>query len=701
MDKNRLCPEAASVKHFFIGVFLLWFALPGLGWTASWSGDEVDLTALSLEDLMGIEVSLVSRTEQSLFETPAALFVLTADDVRRSGATNVQEALRLVPGVQVARSDANKWAISARGFADRFANKMLVLIDGRHLYSPIFAGVFWEGQDVLIGDIERIEVVRGPGATLWGANAVNGIINIVTKEAAQTQGARASLRAGSEAKGGANIRYGGQIGARAFYRAYAQYSVRDDFVDAAGRRAADASQLLHGGFRAEYQHSERDAFSLQGDWIDGEAGQTSRLPVPEKPYLLLTEEDTEMNNAHVLARWERSLDATSDFSLQLYYDRSERLDSTAEVVTDAFDIDFQHRRALGLRHELAWGAGYRLDRDELISSLKLGFVPEERTTHLFSAFVHDELALIRDHLRWSLGAKVEHNGYTGFEYQPSTRLLWIPAPRHALWIAATRAVRTPSRTDSDVRLAFRVFPSQPLSPDVGPPMSVFFYGYGGIASEKMRAYELGYRVHLMDELLLDAAAYYNDYDDLRSVDLGSFEPRVDGPTPYIASILQTDNSMRATAHGLELAAEWQLPQRRGRLRAAYVYSHLDIDVRAGGHPDGPASESVPPTHQGHVWSSLNLGSALQLDVIARYVGAIEAPGWDAGSIYNPYLPDRNIDAYVELDLRLAWRLTSQIELDINGQNLLAAHHPEFVDFFLDTRPSEVQRGVYSTLRLSF
>jgi iron complex outermembrane recepter protein len=689
------------MMRLFTAVLSLCLTLPTPGGAAGWDDGEIDLLALSLEELMGIEVSLVSRTQQSLFETPAALFVLTADDVRRSGATNVQEALRLVPGVQAARSDANKWAISARGFADRFANKLLVLIDGRHLYSPIFSGVFWEGQDLLLEDIERIEVVRGPGATLWGANAVNGIINIVTKEAEQTQGARATLRAGSETRGGANIRYGGQFGERAFYRVYAQYSARDDFVDASGRRAADGSELWHGGFRSEYRHNERDAFSLQGDLIDGYAGQTTRFPIPEMPYLRSTDEETQMANINMLARLERTLSSSADFSLQFYYDRSKRMDSTADVKTDAFDIDFQHRRALGVRHQLSWGAGYRLDRDNLQPSFKLGFVPQERSTHLFSAFVHDELTLIRERLRWALGAKLEHNGYTGFEYQPSTRLLWTPTPHQTLWAAATRAVRTPARSDSDVRLAFRFFPSQPADPDAGPPIGLFFHGEGGIVSEKMRAYELGYRAHPTDALLFDFAAYYNDYDDLRSVDMGKLEPRIDGPTPYVANPLRTDNSMTAVAHGIEMAAEWQLAKKRGRLRASYTYTELDIDVREGGLPDGPASESVPPTHQGYIWSSLNLSSVLQLDAIMRYVGEINAPAWTAGPQYNPYLPDRNIDSYFELDLRLAWRLTPRVELDINGQNLLAAHHPEFVDFFLDTRPSETQRGVYSSVRVDF
>jgi iron complex outermembrane recepter protein len=318
-----------------------------------------DLTAASLEDLMNIEVTSVSKREEKLFETAAAIYVITQEDIRRSGATSIPELLRMVPGLNVARIDANKWAISARGFNGQFANKMLVLIDGRSVYTPLFSGVYWDVQDTLLADIERIEVIRGPGATLWGANAVNGVINIITKSAKETQGGLLTVGGGSEETGLGSLRYGGPLGKAAHYRIYTKYFNRTDQVDGLGRSTTGQWAIHRGGFRLDWQASRRDAVTFQGDLYHGSISQQAILPRLSPPFTVAVNDPADVGGLNLLTRWSRSASSKSDFTLQFYYDRTQRFDQVVDETRNTYDLDLQHHLAAGRRHDLVGGLGLR------------------------------------------------------------------------------------------------------------------------------------------------------------------------------------------------------------------------------------------------------------------------------------------------------------------------------------------------------
>ena len=416
---------------------------------------ESDLTELSIEDLMEQKVTSVSKTEQAFSDTAAAVFVVTQDDLRRSGVTNIPEALRMVPGVQVARIDSNKWAITARGFNGRSANKLLVLIDGRSIYTPTFSGVYWETQDLVLEDIERIEVIRGPGASVWGANAVNGIINIITKHAEDTQGGLVSLTAGDEERVIAGVRYGGRLGEQGYYRIYGKHFERDGLVDESGRDAGDDWDLTRGGFRVDWAPSASDTVMAQGDVYDGDIDQNFTVPSISSPtggQRVL--ESGDASGGSLLARWEHLQSLASRVSVQFYYERFRRNDTFQNERRDTFDFDFQHELALTMRQEFIWGLGYRLSSDHITDAELVSVSPEERDLNLFSAFLQDRISLFDDHLELTLGTKLEYHTFSGWEYQPNVRTIWKPHRNHRLWASFSRATRTPSRgeIDGDIRL---------------------------------------------------------------------------------------------------------------------------------------------------------------------------------------------------------------------------------------------------------
>lgn len=679
-------------------VFALLFTGPSRGVVYGYQGG-FDLAALSLEELMGIEVTLPSRGGGTLFETAAAVYVLTGDDLRRSGVTSIPEALRLVPGMQVGHIGASKWAISARGFNDRFAQKLLVLIDGRNIYSPLFGGVFWEDHDLIFADVERIEIIRGPGATLWGANAVNGIVNIVTRGTDQTQGGLVQLGAGSEERALAALRYGGSWGQNAQYRVYGKFVDRDAYVDSNGARAADQWQMLNLGFSSEWRPNNRDELSAQGGLRDSEAGQTWRFPTLAAPYLESFNSTSNGSGAYAMLHWKRTLSPSSDLRVQSYYTRRRVRDLFNGENRNSYDLDFQHRSLHG-RHHVVWGLGYRFTSDDTRSSFKVSFDPARRSDYLYSAFAQDEIAL-HDHLRLTIGSKFEHNAYTGFEYQPNARVLWTPGAQHVMWAAVARAVRTPSRADAAVRIALRTFPSEtflPFADANSPPTLAYIVGNRAFRSEKLLAYEAGYRVRPHENFFVDAAVFYNRYDDLRSGVIAA-PTLVELPTPHFTIDLLIANAMRGRSLGGEFAAEWQ--PARHRLRVVYSYLNVDLQLKAGAQPESKDVEKGNPEHQFYVWPSFDLRPNLQFDAIGRYVGNIFKDKESDGAAYEAYLPKRDIDAYFELDLRLAWQLNERAELALVGQNLLQKHHAEFADFFIDSLPTETQRGIYVSASWKF
>lgn len=498
-----------------------------------------------------VVVTSVAKRPQQLFETAAAVYVITPEDLRRSGVTTIPEALRMVPGMQVARIDANKWAISARGFNGRFANKLLVLMDGRSVYSPLFSGVFWDEQDTLLEDIARIEVIRGPGAALWGANAINGVVNIITKRANETQGTLVETGAGMEERGFGATRYGGKLADKAYYRIYAKYFKRDNYIAPSGIEAADDWDVLRGGFRLDWETTSQNVLTLQGDIYDGKAGQTYTTLALSQPFTQTVNNNIDTAGGNILARWRHMPSETSDLFLQMYYIRAERNNpSLLGQVLDTVDIEFQHHLRFGKRHQIDWGLGYRFNYSDTRASIELVLNPNKRSYDQFSAFIQDEITLVDDRLRLTLGSKFEHNDFSGLEVMPNTRLLWMPEDRHTVWTSISRAVRLPSHLDHDARFNERILPDDPFA-------LVSLFGNENFDPEELLAFELGYRVQPTRRLFVDITAFYNLYDRLRTI-----EPRMpfqeisSFPSRFVLPFV-TDNKMEGEIYGVELATDWK------------------------------------------------------------------------------------------------------------------------------------------------
>lgn len=669
---------------FLAGAWLL-VALAVAGHAQEFS---IDLAELSLEELMDIEVFSVSRKEGKLSESAAAVFVLTAEDVRRTGATSIPEALRMVPGMEVARIDASKWAVSTRGFNDVFANKLLVLIDGRSVYSPLFSGVFWDTQEVPFEDVERIEVIRGPGATLWGANAVNGIINVLSKSAGDTQGGMATVGLGSEESRSGSVRYGGQLGDDLYYRLNARRVERDDFALASGQEAADGWEVRQVGFRVDWTTSERDELTLQGDLYDGTIGATFQIvDSPTAPYRHTFDFETPISGGNLLGRWERRFSADADLALQVYYDRTERGEAPISGNLDTWDFDFQHRFALDDQQEIVWGLGYRLIRDDMEGSFSASFEPSSRRYDLFSAFVQEEVRLAEDRLRLTLGSKFEYSDFSGTEIQPNIRLLWLPGELHTAWAAVSRAVRTPARSDHDIRSVFGVVPPGQFGADSLATFAVL-QGNVNFQSATMIAFEGGYRTRIGERLFVDLATFYNIYDQLLTVEPG-LPFLVDSPdSPYLLAPAIVDNRMGGRTYGAELAVDFR-PLEGFRLRSGYTLLEMEIDLdNDSAYRAGLEWEGVSPQHQFSLRPSLSLPRDLELDLWGRYVGDLP----DAGT---------GVDGYFDLDIRLGWKVSENLGMDLVAQDLLEKQRVEFLAPHSPTLNSQAQRGAYGTLRWKF
>ena len=651
--------------------------------------EEANLAELSLEELMSIEVYSVSKRGQALHDSAAAIYVLTQDDIRRSGATSIPEALRWVPGIEVAHIDSNIWAITSRGFNDRFGNKLLVLIDGRSVYTPLFAGVYWDVQDTLLEDIDRIEVIRGPGGTLWGANAVNGVINIITKKAADTQGVLVSAGTGTEERGFAHGRYGGKIGDNTHYRVYGKYFDREKFDDGAGD-ADDDWDTGQGGFRIDSKLSEKSELAVSGDYYDGRRDNVQVETLLAPPYLTSFTAGSDVSGGNIIGRWNYAVSDDLGFKLQAYYDRTKRDDDQFREVRDTIDLEWQNDIRILEHNQLTWGLGYRWTHNDIRNEFVTSFDPDDRTTSLFSAFIQNELALLDDRLFLTVGTKIEHNHYTGWEFQPSGRALWKPAERHAVWGAISRAVRTPSQAENDVILNTAVLPPGiappgfPAPPNPLVPTVIQLLGTSGYDSENLLAYELGYRTQLHDTLSLDIAAYYNDYDDLRTVTLdpnAPVEPLLDRTN---VRFLAT-NKMEGETYGVELAVDW-LPHPKWRVRAGYSYIDIDLHLEGSAQftdPISKSAEDASPHNTAFVRNLIDLPYDVELDTNLRYVDNV--PAADTGS-------------YVNLDARLGWKPTENWELAVIGQNLLEDNHKEYGSSeFVATEFTRVPRGVYFQL----
>jgi iron complex outermembrane recepter protein len=650
----------ARCAFAFLGVAVL------LGWTLhvtapkSWAdtpqGSQKtgeNLTHLSLKQLGNTEVTTVSKEPVKIAHTPAAIFVITQEDIRRSGATSIPEALRLAPGVEVARIDSDKWSIGVRGFGSRLSRSVLVLIDGRAVYTPLFAGVYWEVQDTLLQDVDRIEVIRGPGGTIWGANAVNGVINIITKSAKNTHGALVSTGGGSLDQGFGGFRYGAGNGKNLDYRVYGKAFTRGHEFHS-DQRQFDAWRMGQAGFRTDWDVDTRDTLTLQGDLYNGDAGEKVGITTYSPPSVATFEQNAELSGGNLLGRWRRALGEGSDVQVQAYYDRTNRHEPSFGETRDTFDIDFLHHLTLPKRQSFLWGLGTRLSPGNFIQVVPtIVFTPAQVTDKLYSAFAQDEIALVSNQLWLTIGSKFLHNNYSGFDAQPAARLLWAPNTRESVWGAVTRVVRTPSRVEEDLQLSGLVS-SNPL-------VFVRAIGDGKFSAERLIGYEAGYRTLVVPTLYLDVAAFHNDYNHLLSLETGTPFSEASPPPTHLVVPIFFRNGLLGTTSGIELAPDWR-PTRWWRLQGSYSYLHLDLNKEPSSLDTSTArsTEGSSPHHQVVIQSSVDLPKKLEFDQTYRFVSA---------------LPSQHVRAYETADAQLTWRFVG-FELSLVGQNLLQPNHAE-------------------------
>ena len=634
-----------------------------------------DLTQMNLEDLMNLQVTSVAKRQQSLSKAGAAVFVITQEDIRRSGAQNIPDALRMVPGVQVAQVNRNRWAVSIRGFLDTFGNKVLVLVDGRTVYRNSISGVFWDEIDMPMENIDRIEIVRGPGGTVWGANAVNGVINILTKRAADTQGMLVTAASGSEANAETTVQYGGKAGRSGAYRLFGRYNNVNNTRWSDNQNALDGSNRFSGGFRSDWNVSSGDRFTVQGDFQRLGAGQ--KIDVPSASPFLATDripDRIEFTGENVVARWTHTFRNGSEASLQFYDDHYIRLDTGLRDSANVADFDFQHHVALTNRNDIVWGAGYRLASSNSRAGRYLGFKPSEYKNQLSSTFVQDEFA-ITPTLSFTLGSKFEHNSVTGFDYEPGAQLVWEKSKRQTFWTSIAKAVRQPARSDINLVGAFR---NVPLGDGAYGVVQLTQDGHGDV--EKLYSAQVGHRAQWKDQVSIDSVFFFSSYRKLQTVEpLQPYFTFLDGP-PHLVIPAAFGYFGNATSYGVEMSASWRVSH-RWKLTPQFSALRLDEVVTSPGK------------------------LAIELGQTARYLlGARSSFNltrrleWDASFNTTPAIA--GTPGFTRVDSRLGWRFGEGVELSVVGQNLLSARHVEFPDAnFVSHAP--VERTVFGKITWRF
>lgn len=617
------------------------------------------LKRLSLAELGDVEVTTASKEPEQIWQTPAAIYVLTQEDIRRSGATSIPEALRLVPGVEVAQIDASTWAVGIRGFGSAFSKSVLVLIDGRNVYTPLFAGVNWRLQNLVLEDIERIEVIRGPGGTIWGTNAVNGVINIITKNSKATKGALISVGGGNFDRGTGEFRYGGSIGRDLSYRVYGMAFARGhEFHPDDGNY--DDWQWGQGGFRMDWDNENRDTITLQGDLYKGSIGERESIAYYSPPAQFNVDSPEDVSGGNLLARWRHKMRDGSDFQLQAYYDRTYRLGTQLGERRNTFDIDLIHHLTLLPRQDFIWGLGARWSPSDLIQTVAtVNFEPQKQSDNIYSAFVQDKVTIVQSKLWATLGSKFEHNIYTGWEAQPSARLLWTPSAHQTFWAAVARAVRSPSRLDEDLQLTGLV--------SAAPPYPIFLEIAGNpkFASERLLGYEAGYRSLISSRLYFDVSAFFNNYNDLTGYGAATITFQQSPPPSYTYVLITVPwaNALIGNTDGIEVSPSWKATN-WWELEGSYSYLQMHLKDKAGMTDAGTAASDVgsSPGHEVVVQSLLSLPRRTEFDPIFRYVSA---------------LPAQSVKSYSTMDVRLGWHVTERFEMSVVGQNLFQPNHAEF------------------------
>lgn len=640
------------------------------------------LSTMSVEDLLNIEVTSVSKTEQKLSQTASAIYVITQEDIQRSGATNIPDLLRMVPGMDVGQINASSWAISARGLNELYSHELLVMVDGRTVYTPTSGGVYWDVVDLPLEDIARIEVIRGPGGSVWGANAVNGVVNIITKKASESKGAMVVAGGGNLDQGFGTLQYGGSAGQSTNYRVYSKYFNQGQLPGATGANGADAWRLVRGGFRSDTNLSTRNSLSFQGDIYLGQEGLFAKsLSSVTMPSLMQSPEEVNLTGGSLQMVWKHTYSARSDTSLQISYDQYRR----NHILVDkrgTVDIDFTHHLLWGERQNVVWGVGYRYLASKSDGSLAYFLVPANLNIQLFSSFVEDEIAVVRNRLYLTAGTKVEHNYYTGFGVMPSIRAAWLPTAHQTVWAAASRALRTPAENDAAGRVTFGGFTAAD-----GTPVLVGLVGNPKLADERSTIYELGSRITLSDRLSVDLAAYYTDWDNQETSEpVAPFFEAVPAP-PHLVLAQENENLMYGETHGLEAFAKWKISSLL-TLSPGYAFEriHEHLDPSSQDTTSVAAAEGSSPVNSAQLRSHLSLPRGLAWDASAYFVGRIA----------DPVVP-----SYTRLDTGLAWQAAERLSFSIFGQNLLNNERLEYVDASQSTAFTLMKRSAYAKMRWIF
>lgn len=636
-----------------------------------------DLNQLSLEELGNVEVTTVSKEPEQVWQTPAAIYVITQEDIRRSGATSIPEILRLAPGVEVARIDSDHWAIGVRGFGGEFSKSLLVLIDGRSVYSPLFAGVYWQIQDTLLEDIDRIEVIRGPGGTIWGANAVNGVINIITKKTKDTHGTLSPWGGGNIDQGIGEVRFGSTNGKGFDYRIYGMGFIRGPEFHPDGVNFDDW-RMGQVGFRADWSNRDRDSFNLQGDMYKGLDGQRVAISYYSPPSVsVINYPPHHTSGGNLVGNWRHQFSEHSDIETRGYFDRTSRFSPQLDETRNTYDLDLLYHFAVKGRQDALLGVGARWSHDDITNIFPtLTFTPPQETDSIYSWFIQDQIGIVPGKLSLILGSKFEHNNRSGFEVQPNGRLMWTPASRQTVWAAVTRAVRTPSRLDQDLQLTDFLAAS--------PPIFLRVVGSKSFKSEHLVGTEVGYRTLLIRKLYLDLSLFRNDYDDLYGYGPGS--EYVEASPPPARFILQEPlaNALKGDTSGGEIAPDWK-PADWFQVKGSYSYLHLYVHDKPGFTDDQNtvSDNGSSPHHQVIIQALFNIPKGFEFDSTYRFVSN---------------LPFQKVAAYNTGDVRFGWRASHSWELSVAGQNLMQPHHGEFgSDVETVNTIVGIKRSVFATL----
>lgn len=604
------------------------------------------LKDLSLEQLGSIEVTTQTKEPEEIWQTPAAISVLTQDDIRRLGATNIPDLLRMLPGVFVATVNSSNWAVGVRGFTSNFSKSLLVLIDGRSVYTPLFGGVYWAVQDTVLEDIDRIEIIRGPGGTVWGENAVNGVINIITKKSSDTKGFLSTTTAGNLEKYNGTVRFGAEAGRNLTYRLFAKGFIRGPQIHP-NNRDPDGWHIIHGGFRADWQANPRDQFTIEGDIYKGTSPRES----------LNTDTEDPISGGNVLTRWSRDLssahDNSSNFFVQVYVDRTIREGFVGGVKQWTIDFDSALRFRPNSHNSVILGAGYRRNPTSFTQHTPVSnFLPQHQNYDLASLFGQDEIALFNRRLFLTGGVKAEHNIFTNWEVEPAGRILFRPNDHQTYWAAVSRAVRIPSQLEENFRLA------APITRN----LELLISGNKNFQSETLLGYEAGYRHLIASNFLLDIAGFFNSYDQLQGFlpTVVQIDPVANPPEPALTTLY--GNTVDGSTRGIEVAPDLKLTS-SWRLKGSYSLLRYNLKSRTGFSDPSTISGYVgsSPLHKWSIQSRVDLPHYFEFDQDLRRVGS---------------LPAQNVPAYTTADLRLGWRRNA-FDISVNGRDLLDQGHTEF------------------------